>query len=65
MGKGMKKTVLASFEVVSRHLPGGTVENHENLSQDIQCPGRDLNPGSAEHDIKICNNSAGTFDGSE
>jgi hypothetical protein len=29
------------FEVLSRHLPGRTEENHENLSQDSLSPGRD------------------------
>jgi hypothetical protein len=28
-------------EVLSYNLPGGTVENHENLSQVNLCPGRD------------------------
>ena len=29
--------------VSSRHLPGGTRENNENLGQDIRCRGRDSN----------------------
>jgi hypothetical protein len=31
------------LETISRHLPGGTRENNENLGQDIRCHGRDSN----------------------
>jgi hypothetical protein len=29
--------------ILSRHLPGGTEENHENISQNMRCHGRDSN----------------------
>jgi hypothetical protein len=31
------------------NLPGGTEENHENLSQDSRSPGRDLNQEHPEY----------------
>jgi hypothetical protein len=31
------------IEALSRHLPGGTEENHEILSHDSLWPGRDSN----------------------
>jgi hypothetical protein len=34
---------MAYFSVISRHSPGGTSENRENLGQDNRCPGRDSN----------------------
>jgi hypothetical protein len=32
--------VVAEFKILSRHLFGRTVENHENFDQDNQFPGR-------------------------
>jgi hypothetical protein len=44
------------FELLLRHFPRGTEDNHENLSQDSRSPGRDLKArrfqvqsSSAEH----------------
>jgi hypothetical protein len=37
----LKKMVVAYFNMLSRHIPGEIEENHDNLSQDGQCPGRD------------------------
>jgi hypothetical protein len=42
----LKEAVVVSF-ARSRHLSTGTEEDHENLSQDSQSPGRDLNPSAA------------------
>jgi hypothetical protein len=39
-----REVVVVYFNVLSRQLPGGTEENHGNLCQDSQSPGRDLNP---------------------
>jgi hypothetical protein len=36
-----------------RHLPGGTDENHENLSQDSRSPALDLNPGPPEYETGV------------
>jgi hypothetical protein len=41
--------VVAYLNVIYHHLSGGTEENHENLSQDIRSPGRDLNPVPPEY----------------
>jgi hypothetical protein len=37
-----KEAVTAKFKALFLHLPAGTVENHKNLSQDSQPPGREL-----------------------
>jgi hypothetical protein len=34
---------MAQFQVLSWNLPGGTEEDHGNLSRDSQCPGQDSN----------------------
>jgi hypothetical protein len=39
--------------MTSRHYPGGTEENNENLSQDSRSPGRDLNPGPHEYEVVV------------
>jgi hypothetical protein len=41
-GCGRKRS-WPNFKVLSRHLPGGTEENHENLSQDSRSPAESLN----------------------
>jgi hypothetical protein len=48
-GKTQKKAVLAWFKVLSRHLPGGTQENHERLSQDSRSPVQDFNSGPPDY----------------
>jgi hypothetical protein len=37
-----KEAAVAKFKVLSRHLPGGTKENHEKVCQDSQSLGQDL-----------------------
>jgi hypothetical protein len=37
------------IEVLSYDLPGGTEDNHENLSQDCPCPCRDSNRAPTEY----------------
>jgi hypothetical protein len=37
-----------NFKVISRHLSGGTEENHKTLSQNGRSPGRDLKPEPPE-----------------
>jgi hypothetical protein len=39
-----------SFQIVSWNLHGGTEENHKNLSQGNQPPGRDFNPRHPDYD---------------
>jgi hypothetical protein len=39
---------LYRVKVLSRNLPGATEENHENVSQKILFPGRDLDTGPLE-----------------
>jgi len=34
-------------------LPGGTEENHKNLSEDSRSPGRDLNSGPPEYETRV------------
>jgi hypothetical protein len=46
----VRKRSWHNCEVLSRHLPGMTEGNHENLSQDSRSPGRDLNPGCPEYE---------------
>jgi hypothetical protein len=47
-GRISKEVVMASFEVLSRHLPRET-KITTNLRQMSLSPGRDLNPGPPEH----------------
>jgi hypothetical protein len=37
------------MEVLSKHLPRETEENHQDFSQCGQCPGRDSNRASPEY----------------
>lgn len=46
-----KEADAVSFEANSQYLTGSTDENHENLSQDSQLSGRELNSVPAEHEI--------------
>jgi hypothetical protein len=48
-----KEAVVAFLKVLSRHLPGGTEENDENLSQNCRSPGRDLSPGPPEYEAGV------------
>jgi hypothetical protein len=48
-----KEAPVAKFKMLSQHLLGGTEENHENLNQDSQSPGRDLNPGPPEYEAEM------------
>jgi hypothetical protein len=36
------------FKVLSRHLPGGTEENHQNLDQDSRSPGPRFESGTSQ-----------------
>jgi hypothetical protein len=46
---------VAQFKVLCRHFPGGTEENHKNLSQDRRSRGRDLNSGPPEYEAGVLN----------
>jgi hypothetical protein len=48
-----KEAVVTLFQVLSRHLPGGTEKFHENLIQDNNCLARDLNPGPPEYEAGV------------
>jgi hypothetical protein len=41
----MQKEVVAKFEVLARHLRGGTENNHGPQSEDGRFPGRDIRRG--------------------
>jgi len=40
--KKMLEVVVASCEIPSRHIPGGTEEEHRNVGQYSLSPGRDV-----------------------
>jgi hypothetical protein len=44
---------MAHFEVTSRHVPGAT-EDNQCKSQNMQCPGQDLNTGPPECEAGGC-----------
>jgi hypothetical protein len=44
-----KEAVMASFKVLSKHLPGGPEEKHEHLSQDSPSLGQELNLGPPKY----------------
>jgi hypothetical protein len=46
---GMKEVLVAYFNILSRHLPRGTEENHENLRIASQYPSRDSNMAPLEY----------------
>jgi hypothetical protein len=47
--KGFRRQLSCpNFKVLSRHLPGGTEENPEILSQDSRSPDQYLNSGPPE-----------------
>jgi hypothetical protein len=39
-----------NFNVLSRHLAGGSDKNHENRWSEYRSPDRDLNPGPPEYE---------------
>jgi hypothetical protein len=46
-----RKRLWPNFKVLSRHSPGGTEENHENLNQDSR--GREPNPGPPDYEVGV------------
>jgi hypothetical protein len=48
-----KEAALAKFDVQYHHWPGGTKDNHENLSQDSRSSGRNLKRGSPEYEAEV------------
>jgi hypothetical protein len=44
---------VAIFEILSRRLPGGTEENHENLLSGLPVLDRDLNAGPPEYKVGV------------
>jgi hypothetical protein len=47
-----KEAVVAQLTVLSRHLSGGTEENHEK-PHNSRSPGRDSNPGPPEYEAGV------------
>jgi hypothetical protein len=45
-----RKRTRPKCNILCRHLPGGTEENHEILSHDSLSPDRDVKPGPPEHE---------------
>jgi hypothetical protein len=48
-----KQEVVAQLKALTRHLPGGTEESHEDLSQDSRSLDRDLNTGPPEYETIV------------
>jgi hypothetical protein len=50
-----KEAVVDCFEIglLSQHLPGGNMENHENLSQDVRPAGQNLNQRPTENEARV------------
>jgi hypothetical protein len=44
-----KEAVVVYFKILSKHLPGKSEENNENLIQDSQSLGRELNSRTPEY----------------
>jgi hypothetical protein len=44
----LKEAVVVYFKALSQHFPGGTEENHENVSNDSRFPGQDFYLGPSE-----------------
>jgi hypothetical protein len=44
-----------NFKLLSQHLPGGTEDNHKNLSEDNRSPSRDLKLGLLEYESGVQN----------
>jgi hypothetical protein len=49
----VRKRSWPNCKVPSRHLPGGSEENHENLSQDNLPLGVDFNPGLPKYEAGV------------
>jgi hypothetical protein len=48
-----QEAAVDCFKTLSRHLPGGTEKNRENLSKDNQSPGRDWKPEPPEYGARV------------
>jgi hypothetical protein len=49
----VRNRLWPNFKGLSRYSSGRTDENHENLNQDSQSPGRDFNPAPAEYEAGV------------
>jgi hypothetical protein len=52
-----RKLSWPNLKVLFQHSPGGTEENHENLSQDSRSPGPKFEPGSSGIRSRIVNHT--------
>jgi hypothetical protein len=48
-----RKQLWMNFEAPSRHSPGGSEQNHKNISQESLSPFRDLNSGHSEYEARV------------
>jgi hypothetical protein len=48
-----RKRIWSNFTALSQNLPEGTEEKHENLSQNFQSSGRDLDPEPLEYEAGV------------
>jgi hypothetical protein len=53
VGHAMEWSDRGLIKELSRHLPGRTEENHEQLSQDSRSPSQDLNAGPQEYEAGV------------
>jgi hypothetical protein len=58
-----KKWSWPNFEVLSRHLPGGTEENSENFNQDNRSPGPKIESADSRIRSRSVNHSTMTYGG--
>jgi hypothetical protein len=57
--KGLGRNLsLPKFKALSRNSPGGTEENHENLTRDIRSPGPGIETGTSQMRSRSDNQSA-------
>jgi hypothetical protein len=48
-----KEVIMASFEVLFQHLPGGTEKNHKKLQSGQPVPEPRLSPGSPKYEAGV------------
>jgi len=53
IGKDVKRSGRGLIEGLSQHFPGGTEENHKNLSQDSRSPGMYMNTLPSEYEAGV------------
>jgi hypothetical protein len=46
-------SAMLGMPVLTWHFPGDTEENHKNLSQNTQSPGRHFSPGPPKYEAEV------------